>query len=115
MANTAVTREQILAFRLQRHNLVRRLAAGSLAEAAAVCGIQNSPPGSALLALHARVGGATGAALEHALLAEKQLLQSWSVRAAPLFVTVDDAAVFTLGLLPQGEEEMRFYIKGAGE
>jgi hypothetical protein len=115
MTSDVVTREQVLTFRLQRHNLVRRLAAGSLEEAAAVCGIQNSPPGAALLALHARVEGVTGAALDQALLVDKRLVQLWSVRSAPLIVPASDTAAFTLGLLPHGEKELLFFIKGAKE
>lgn len=115
MANTAILREQILAFRLQRHNLARRLPAGSLVEAAAVCGIQNSPPGAALLSLHARVEEVSAAALDATLLGQKRLVQLWSVRAAPLLVPVEDAAIFTHGLLPQDEAELRFFIKGAGD
>jgi hypothetical protein len=110
-----VTREQLLGFRLQRHNLAQRLAAGSLVKAAAVCGIQNTPPGSALLSLYARVQEVTGAALDRALLSQQSLVQVWSVRAAPLIVPTSDAAVFTEGVLPQDEAELRFFIQGAGE
>ena len=115
MTSTTVTREQILGFRLQRQNLAQRLAAGALEEAAAVCGIQNSPPGAALLALHARVEAISSAVLDQALLADKRLVQLWSVRAAPLLVPIHDATIFTLGLLWRDEEELRFLIKGAGE
>jgi hypothetical protein len=115
MTPATVTRAQILALRLQRHNLARRLVGGSLEEAAAVCGIQNSPPGSALLSLHARVEEVSGAALDRALLADKRLVQVWSVRTAPLLVPARDAAIFTHGLLPDGEEELRFFIRGASD
>lgn len=112
--SNSITREQILAFRLHSHNLAQRLPAGAFVEAAAVCGVQNSPPGSALLALHARVESVTDAALESAL-AQKTLVQVWSVRAAPLIVPTADAALFTAGLLPQDESELRFFIRGAGD
>jgi hypothetical protein len=115
MTSTTVTREQILSFRLQRQNLRLRLAADSLEEAAGVCGIQNSPPGAALLGLHARVEAISRAALDQALRVDKRLVQLWSVRAAPLLVPIDKAAPFTVGLLPRGEEEHRFLIKGASE
>jgi hypothetical protein len=120
MPHPTITREQILAFRLQRHNLARRLVAGSLAAdplaaAAAVCGIQNSPPGSALLSLGARVAGVSGVDLDRALLEDRLLVQVWSVRAAPLILPATDAAVFTRGLLPEGEDELRFLMRGAGE
>ena len=116
MRHPTVLREQILALRLDRHNLARRLpAAGLLASAAAVCGIQNSPPGSALLSFHARVEDVTGAELDRALLADKSLVQVWSVRAAPLVVPVEDAAIFTHGLLPGSDQEVLHLIRGAGE
>lgn len=114
MAANVVTREQVTAFRLRRHNLARRLPAGSLVEAAAICGVQNSPPGAALVAFHARVEGVPAAALDDAL-AQRSLVQLWSVRAAPLFVPVTEAAVFTTGLLPEGEDDVRFLIRGAWE
>lgn len=109
-----VTRELILAFRLRSHNLARRLPAGALVEAAQVCGVQNSPPGAALLALHARVEGVSGEVLAREL-EQRTLVQVWSVRAAPLIVPTADAAVFTTGLLSQSESELRFFIRGAGD
>ena len=42
-------RDQILAFRLASHNLTRRLGARSMVKAAAPCGIQETPLGSAAL------------------------------------------------------------------
>lgn len=113
-AALVVTREQILGFRLRSHNLARRLPAGAFAAAAAVCGVQNSPPGSALPALHARVKDVTKEALAREL-DQRALVQVWSVRAAPLLVPTADAAVFTTGLLPQNEAELRFFISGAGD
>ena len=38
----------------------------------------------------------------------------WSVRAAPYVVPTSAAAVFTTGVLPEGEESLRFFISGAG-
>ncbi len=115
MTSTTVTREQILGFRLQRQNLALRLAAGSLEEAAAVCGIQNSPPGAALLGLHARVEAISRAALDQALLVDKRLVQLWSVRAAPLLVPIDKAAPFTAWAAAARRGGASLLIKGAGE
>ena len=53
MADSA-TNDEIIAFRLRAHHLDERLSHNSLLDAAGACGIQNSPPGSALTALHAR-------------------------------------------------------------
>ena len=41
-----VTGEQVRALRLSRHHLDRPLPSGALVEAAAGCGVQNSPPGA---------------------------------------------------------------------
>ncbi len=78
-------RDQILAFRLASHNLTRRLGARSMVKAAAPCGIQETPLGSAALAFLARVEGLSPAALERALVKDrfdttsfKQMLGGWA-------------------------------------
>jgi hypothetical protein len=109
-----LNRQQVLAFRLDSHNLARRLPPGSLLPAAAACSVQNTPPGSAALALHARVAELTPGDVDRALEIDKTLLQVWSMRASPHVVPTGDAAVFTLGLLPGDEESLRFFIRGAG-
>jgi hypothetical protein len=108
------SRDQVLAFRLDSHNLATRLPPGSLLLAAGACGIQNSPPGSAALALHARVADLAPADVDRALAVDQTLLQVWSLRQSPYFFPTSDAAVFTTGLLPEDEESLRFSIRGAG-
>jgi hypothetical protein len=103
---------QILAFRLHAHNLAARLRAGSLLTAAA-CGIQDTPPGSAALALHARLSQLAPEYIDRALAVDKSLIHMWSMRAAPYAFPTTDAAVFTLGVLPTDEESLRFFILGA--
>lgn len=107
---TRTDREKVLAFRLAGHNLARRLPPGSLLEAAAACGIQNTPPGTVGLALAARVENLTPGEIERAVESDKTLLQSWSIRAAPFFFPTRDAAVFTRGLWPQNEQALRFRL-----
>jgi hypothetical protein len=104
--------ERVRAFRLHSQNLACRLPAAALSEAAAVCGIQNSPPGSAALALHARVSGLTPAGVANALERDRTLLQVWSVRASPYVVPTGDVAVFTRGLLPEDEASLRVFVAG---
>lgn len=58
MADSA-TNDEIIASRLRAHHLDERLSYNSLLDAAGACGIQNSPPGSALTALHARAPSAS--------------------------------------------------------
>ncbi len=111
----AASREQVLAFRLDSHHLAARLPPGSLLAAAGACGIQDTPPGSAALALHARVAGLTPAIVEQAIATDKSLLRAWSLRAAPCVFPVGDAAVFTAGLLPENEASARFFILGSNK
>ncbi len=103
--------QQASAFRLSRQHLDRRLPAGSLL-AAVDCGIQNTPPGSAELAMHARLEGLSPGLITQALEGEKSLLQAWSLRGAPYIFQTEDAATFTQGLLPEIEDEIRAFIGG---
>lgn len=105
--------EQVTAFRLAAHNLGRRLPAGSLLEAAGVCGVQNTPPGAAAVALLARVEGLAPGDVERALVQDRTLLQAWSLRAAPHVFPTADAPIYTLGVLPADETSLRQFIPGA--
>jgi hypothetical protein len=104
--------DRILAFRLNNHHLARRLPAGSLLQAAGPGGIQNTPPGTATLALNARITGLSTNEMEQALTVQKTLMQAWSLRGAPYIFPARDAPVFTLSLSPATEEEIRAFIPG---
>jgi hypothetical protein len=110
-----VSKADVVAFRLGAHNLTERLGAGGLLDAAGRCGIQNSPPGSAMLALHARVRKLTQEQVAHAVVAEKSLLQTWCMRGSPFYFPASDAPVFTSGVLPPTEEAMRHLVPGADQ
>jgi hypothetical protein len=99
----AVTRAQVLAFRLAGHHLAEPLSPDRLPEAAGACGLQDTPPGSAPLGLLARVDGLTPDAVDAARAEGGTLLEAWSIRASPHLVPSGDLAVFTLGLLPTSE------------
>ena len=101
-----VTRDQVLAFRLDGHNLAQRRPLTDLLDVAAACGIRNTPPGSAVVALHARVAALAPDTLDRAV-DERALVEVLSVRISPLIVPARDAAVFTHGALPHGEESIR--------
>ncbi|MEN5075795.1 winged helix DNA-binding domain-containing protein [Isoptericola cucumis] len=114
-----VSRRDVVAFRLGAHHLLERASGdepGStgLLDTAGRCGIQDSPPGSALLALHARVAGVTRERVDTAVAEDKALLRTWSLRGAPYVVPTRDAPVFTTGVLPPTEEAMRQVVLGAG-
>ncbi|MFI6395436.1 winged helix DNA-binding domain-containing protein [Nonomuraea sp. NPDC050540] len=106
-----VSKGDVIAFRLNAHHLTARLGANGLLDAAGRCGIQNSPPGSALLALHARVENLSPEQVTHAVAEEKSLLQSWCMRGSFSFPTAD-APVFTTGVLPPSEEGRLHLILG---
>ncbi|MFW0787249.1 winged helix DNA-binding domain-containing protein [Gordonia sp. CPCC 206044] len=105
-------REQVVAFRLGTHHLADRLPRQRQAAAVGACGIQNSPPGSALLAVHARLDGVTEAGLATAVDEDKSLLLTWCMRGSPYLVPTDEAAVFTTGVLPTTEGATRRFILG---
>ncbi|MBN9389898.1 MAG: AlkZ family DNA glycosylase [Chloroflexi bacterium] len=106
-----VSREQVLAFRLDGQQLVRRLPAGKLTGATHPVGIRNSPPGSAGLAFAARIEDFTQEKLDAALTGAKTLVEVWSIRSSPFFFPTADTPVFTEGLLPFDEEGLRYCIK----
>jgi hypothetical protein len=108
----SVSKKDVIAFRLAAHHLTERLGEDELLVAAGRCGIQNSPPGSALLALHARVRDMRQERMDRAVAEEKSLLQTWSMRGAPFFCPTADAPVFTTGVLPPTEEAMRHFVLG---
>ena len=110
-----VSRSDVIAFRLNAHHLIERLDENGLLDAARRCGIQNSPPGSALLALHARVRNITQEQVREAVAEEKSLLQTWCMRGSPFYFPAADAPVFTIGVLPPTEEAMLHFIVGVGQ
>lgn len=98
-----VRTSDVIAFRQHAHRLKNRQPASDLREVAGACGIQNSPPGSALLALHARVEDVTQDRIDHLVGVQKSLLQNWCMRGSPFYFPTVDAPVFTTGVLPTTE------------
>jgi winged helix DNA-binding protein len=96
-----ISREQVIAYRLQVNHLTARLAPGSYAEAAHAA-IQDTVPRSALLSLHARVSGCEPAAWE-----DPRLVQTYSPRAAVHVLPERDLGIFTVGRLPDDPAERR--------
>lgn len=107
-----VSRDDVVAFRLGAHHLVERQEADALLDVAGRCAVQNSPPGSALQALHARVRDVTPELVDRAVAEQKSLLQTWSMRGAPYWFPTSDAAVFTTGVLPTTESARRHLVLG---
>ncbi|HEY4024435.1 MAG TPA: winged helix DNA-binding domain-containing protein [Pseudonocardiaceae bacterium] len=107
-----VRTSDVIAFRLRTHHLTSRQPADDVPEVAGACGIQNSPPGSALLALHARAEDVTRGRVEHLVGEDKSLLQTWCMRGAPFYFPTTDAPVFTTGVLPATEAARLHLIVG---
>lgn len=107
-----VSTDEVIAFRLAAHHLTDRLAGDRLLDAAGRCGVQDSPPGSAAVALHARVRGVTPGGVAAAIADDRSLLQTWSLRGAPYIFPTADAAVFTAGVLPPTEAALRHLVPG---
>jgi hypothetical protein len=107
-----VSRDEVVAFRLGAHHLAERQGVDALLDVAGRCAVQNSPPGSAPQALHARVRGVTPELLDRAVAEDKSLLQTWSMRGSPYWFPTADAAVFTTGVLPTTEAARRHLVPG---
>ena len=99
-------RRQVLAFRLRRQHLARRLGAARMADVAATCGVRNSPPGSAQLALLARVDGVTQDRVSAAL-SDRRLVEVLGPRMVPALVRPEDVAVFTVGGIATDDASLR--------
>lgn len=102
----AYDRERLLAFRLSGHDLTTRRPLTALAEVAGRCGLRNTPPGSAILGLHARATDVQPDTLERALNDDKTLVEVLGMRASPHIVPRADVRLFTRGALPQDERSL---------
>ena len=105
-----VDRHQVVAFRLARHHLTKRLDAGGLRTAAATAP-QNTPPGSAPVALRGRAD-VSGAQVGQTIANERSLLQVWSLRGSPCIVATQELPLFTTGLRPDDEASWRAVLVG---
>jgi hypothetical protein len=110
-----VSKDDVIAFRHNAHHLNERLGENRMLDAAGQCGVQNSPPGSALLALHARVDNLSQEQMEEAVAEEKSLLQTWCMRGSPFYFPTADAPVFTTGVLPPTEDSLRHFLLAADQ
>lgn len=107
-----VTTSDVISFRLRAHHLTGRRPADELVEVTGACAVQNSPPGSALLAIHARVENLSQDRFEREVGDAKTLLQTWCMRGAPFYFPTADAPVFTTGVLPSTESARLHLIVG---
>lgn len=101
MKPEAVTRSQVLGYRLRANHLDQRLAREDVDTAADV-GLQDSVPRSALLSLHARVEN-----VDFDTWDDPSLVQVWGPRGSVYVIPKTDFAVFTLGRLPRDADQRR--------
>ena len=98
-----LTHSQILAYRRTVNALDTCLPPGPQSlRVAAWAGLTDSMPRAALLSIHARVAGTQASALE-----DPSLVQLWGPRFSAYVVAAPDAAVFTLGRLPDDGPKRR--------
>jgi len=109
------TKQSILSFRAAALHLERRLPASDLLAALRPCGLQNTPPGSALLGAAARIRGLSVKAWTEASDRKKSLVELWAMRGSPIVIAAHDLPYFTTGLCPDGEGEIRHGIGGGVE
>jgi hypothetical protein len=102
---TEVPAGAALALRAVRQHLAERLPPGS-AGAAAVVGLQDTPPGAAGPSLAARLPDATEDDLD-------ALVIVYTIRGAPLAVARDDLALFTAALDPPDDAAAKVLIGNA--
>ncbi|MFL5680927.1 MAG: DNA glycosylase AlkZ-like family protein [Chloroflexota bacterium] len=99
----SLTRAQILGHRRAAGGLDDRLPQGEESlRKAAWGGIQDSMPRAAVLSIHARVEGTRAFVLDH-----PSVVQLWGPRFSAYVVAARDAAVFTLGRLPDDARGLR--------
>jgi hypothetical protein len=101
-----LTRDQVVAFRVAALHLDQRLPVDQLVEGVRPCGLQDTPPGNAMLGLAARVQGLTLEAWAAAVEREKSLVELWAMRGSPIVVATVDLPCFTAGLLADDEASL---------
>src|SRR5262245_48051645 len=98
-----VDRDQVLAFRVAAQGLAER--SGSLTEALAGWSVQDSPPGSAALALNARVDGVEPGDVEAAL-ESRDAVATYNVRSATVILPAKDLPLMGRGLDTEDPDEL---------
>ena len=106
---TALSWEQVRAWRAGRHGLVERAPAASLLELTSrLCGVHAQLMSSAELTLWARLDGLDPDAVASALWRERTLVKTWAMRGTLHLLPADE-----LGLWHAGLSTYRHYLKPA--
>jgi hypothetical protein len=111
---TKLSRDQVLAFRVERQFLESRAPAGSLFEVAkALCGVRAQLPSTAELTLWARVDGLEQGEVKEALDEERTLVKTW-IRNTLHLVPADDLALYVAVLHPRPEGPSDAWLRMRG-
>jgi hypothetical protein len=112
---TAVSLDQVRAFRLARQHLDRRAPAGSLLEVVrALCGVHAQLASSAELALWARIEGLERDEVSEALEDRRSLVKTWAMRGTLHLVTREDLATIVAVLGPGWDNPGGAWLRGHG-
>ena len=112
---TAVTVEQVRAFRLERQRLDHRAPRGTMLEVVrALCGVHAQLASSAELSLWARVDGLERDEVRAALEDERTLVKTWAMRGTLHLVTPDDLALLVAVLGPRWDNPGGAWLRGHG-
>jgi hypothetical protein len=112
---TAVSLDQVRAFRLARQHLDRRAPAGSLLDVVrALCGVHAQLASSAELALWARIEGLERAEVRQALEERRTLVKTWAMRGTLHLVTPEDLGVIVAVLGPTWDNPGGAWLRGHG-
>jgi len=107
-----ITARQIRSYRLHAHHLDKKIPTDNIIDAAGVCGLQNTPPGSWETSMFNRLEGCTLQALNDALYNEKILIQAWSYRGVPVVFPTGQSDIFLTPLMAREGEQPWIYTQG---
>ena len=107
-----MTQDQIIAFRLHQHHLVKPIDETQL-ELAAAAGLQNTVPGTVPLALGVRLLNFNLEILDRAMQKKKTLVEITGIRGASYIVPSRDFSIFTTAAYPRSEKDLASFIKGS--
>lgn len=112
---TAVSLDQVRAFRLARQRLDRRAPPGSLLEVAgALFGVHAQLASSAELALWARIDGLRRDDVRDALEERRSLVKTWAMRGTLHLLRPDDLALIVAVLGPTWDDPGGAWLRGHG-
>jgi len=104
--------DQVSAFRLSRHHLVKRAPASALAQVAGdMAGVQAQLLSAAQISLWARTRGLSVDDVENALWRDRILVKSWCIRGALHIIPSKDFAVFVRGGARRNARSMAWLVR----